>query len=149
MSGALTHSPATIIRQWMVNQTLATLPSAAGSWPASTALLMDTPDNVIQIRDTTGNQFGRSMIDGEINELPGVQVIVRASKFDAGYTKADSIKEGMDKNAQLYSLTISSTTYTIYAITRKGSIIYVGTEPTPTKRHLFSINAIFSVVKEA
>ncbi|MDB4786217.1 minor capsid protein [bacterium] len=148
MSGALDHSPATIIRQWMVNESLATLPSAAGSWPASTAFMMDTPDNAIQVISQAGLQYGRSHIDGEIEEHLGVQVIVRSATHDAGYTKADAIKASMDTSSKLYTLTISSSTYTIYAITRRGNVLDLGTEPTPTNRHLFSINATFSVRKE-
>ena len=97
MSGALTHSPAEIVRNLLVNMGAGTLPAAGGSWPISCDQRLDTPDNAITINDTDGRKDGRSMPTGEVFEHPGIQIEVRSGVRGTGFTKAKAIATLLDE----------------------------------------------------
>lgn len=144
MSGALTHPPSKVIQQLLVDLGLATLPAADGSWPVTASQEEDKPDSVLTVFDTSGVPDGRTMIDGVMQEHYGFQVKIRAARFQTGYTKASAIQNAIDSSVRNTSVTVDSSVYAIATITRTGSIIHVGTEPT-SSRNMFTINATVSM----
>ncbi len=144
MSGALSNSPSQVIQQLLVDLGVGTLPSADGSWPISASQERDKPDAVITVYDTAGVPDGRTMIDGVMQEHYGFQVRIRSTTHATGYTKASEIQNVIDSSVQNTSVTVSSSVYAVASITRTGSIIALGKEPS-SKRSLFTINAVVAI----
>lgn len=145
MSGSLVHSPADIVRRALVTLGLGTLPTASGSWPIAVSQEPDTPDEAITLYDTSGRIDGRTHVDGEIQEFPGLQVRVRSANPVTGYTKAQAIAVALDQSIRLTNVTIGANVYKIYAITRTGTVNAIGKEIETSKRNLFTINAVASI----
>lgn len=145
MSGALTHSPAEIVRNLLVNLGAGTLPSAGGSWPISADQRLDTPDNAMTINDTDGRKDGRSMPTGEVFEHPGIQIEVRAATRGAGFLKAKAVATLLDEGVFNDTITVSGKSYTITNVSRSGGVISIGKESPTSKRYLFTINAIATI----
>jgi len=145
MSGSLADSAASILRQYLVNESLATLPSDGGSWPASDELLMNNPDNVISVIDTAGITRGRIQYDGEQVTYPGVQVRIRGATKAIAWTKTNTIKESFDKDSYQYVVTIGGNEYEIHTIKRIGTPISLGTETPTSKRFSYTINVLLTV----
>ena len=144
MSGALTHSPARVLRQLLIDQGLGVAySSATTAWAIRVNEgLKDVPDNAIFLQDTVGNKFAKRMDDGEVQENPGVQVIVRAGGATAeqtGNDKARTIMTTLDP-LKLQTVTIDSSTYTVHNISRSGGVNALGTEEGKSMRYLFSLN---------
>lgn len=150
MSGALTHPPSKVVRQALVDLGIGTLPIAAGDWPVAVSQEADkargssNPDAVLTVFDTAGVPSGRTMIDGVVQEHYGFQVRIKNADFQTGYTKASEIQNAIDSTVRNTSVTVGSSVYTVYSITRTGSIISVGKEPT-SKRSIFTINAVVAI----
>jgi len=142
MSGSLTHSPADVIRQLLIDLGLGTTPTDEGSWPIFVSNEPDAPDNAIAITDTAGKLDGRIQNDGELGIHHGFQVRIRAATRAAGYAKANALAVGMDELVAYDTVTVSSTTYIVHAITRTGDILFLGKEVDASKRFLFTINAV-------
>lgn len=142
MSGSLTHSPADIIRNLLVNLGLGTTPSAAGSWPVYAEREPDAPDSVITVYNTAGRKDGRVQVGGEVQEHHGFQVRIRAANPVTGYTKAQAIAIALDETVYQDTVTISAATYLVHAVSRVGSVLALGKETPTSKRNLFTINAV-------
>ena len=139
MSGSLTHSPADIVRYALIDASLGTLPSDSGSWPVYVNREPDSPDSCITVYDTTGVIAAMGM-DGTAHEHHGVQIRIRAARFETGFTKARALAIGLDSTIKLASITISSSVYLVWAITRVGDVLPIGREGS-SDRELFTINA--------
>ena len=145
MSGSLVHSPADVIRYLLVSLGLGTQPSARGSWPIYVANEPDSPDSVITVQGTSGRQGGRLQVNGEIQEHQGIQIRVRDANHEDGYAKADTIKEVIDKSIRLNEVTIGSSVYLVWSVSRVGGIIELGKDVPDSKRDLFTLNAVVSL----
>ncbi len=145
MSGSLTHSPAQIISQLLIDLTLGTAPVDSGSWPVFYAGEPDSPDSVITVYDSVGRQDGRIQVDGEQQEHHGFQVRVKATKHTVGYTKARAIAISLDEDVQLNSVTISGSVYVVYAISRTGDVLSLGKNHPTGNFNLFTINAVVAL----
>lgn len=140
MSGSLDHSPAEIIANLLIDESLGTIPSDKGSWPIFIAIVPDNPDRIITVTDTAPIKQGRFQNDGETQFHHGVQIAVRSASHTAGWTKADALTEALDKTIQYTGVTIGSSGYIVYAMSHSG-IIVVGKNVPISKRNLFTINA--------
>ena len=147
MSGTLTHSPADIIRYLMIDFALGTIPSDGGAWPIFVGQEPNNPDDVITIFDTAGIHDGRLQVGGEVQEHHGFQVRVRAANHVDGWTKINAIDVTLNESVLLDTTTISSQDYTIQSITRKGTIIPLGKEKPDSRRDVFTLNAVTSLVQ--
>jgi len=151
MSGALDHSPADVIRCLLIDLGHGTTPSASSAWPIYVSIEPDTPDSVITVYDTSGVLHGRSQISGEMFEHPGIQIRIRSPEHPAGYRKADSIKEALDKSIKYTGVTVEdqvgtgSGNYLVYSVSRKGSVNDLGRDTAASKRHVFTINATIAL----
>jgi len=141
VSGSLTHSPAKALKARLVELGLGA--EVGGTWPIYVNGGPDTPDAIIVLQDREAQKDGRDMNSGQVMEHFGVQVLVRHGRFETGFTKARAIAVALDESIRNDTVTIGSTKYHIYAVSRKGSPIST-TEPG-TKRSVFSINAVIDL----
>ena len=157
MPGLLAHSPADILRWLLVQQgsallalsggtgTLVTDPTANQDWGVFIDSEPDSPDNCVTIYDTQGIDEGRTAIDRERQEHPGVQIRVRATTALAGYQKAQQIAVALDQIVNL-NVTVAApnttATYVVPAVTRKNNVLRIGKDLPNSKRSLFTINAV-------
>jgi len=129
-----------------VDLSLGTLASAGGAWPITYA---EEPDertgrgSHIFVRNTEGLLQGRSMLGGYVFEKHGLQIRIRDTQHEDGYSKAKDIQVALDA-VTLTAMTISATTYVTIGFHRNGSIVDIGKEPG-TNRHQFSINGYLTV----
>lgn len=151
MPGSLAHSPADVVRRLLIALGHGTAPSASGLWPIYHPDMPNAPDNAIVVRDTEGVNHGRAGPDAERAEHYGVQVLVRSNADDDtdGWVKANAVAIALDEDAFDASVTIGASTYCVYTINRTGPVIPLGKELPPSKRYLFSINALASIRQSA
>jgi len=145
MPGALTHSPADIVRNLLINLGLGTTPSDSGSWPIYSDLEPGSPDSVITVYNSAAILHGRRMPDGETDEHHGVQIRVRDANPKSGYTKSRAIVRSLDVDVSLNTVTFDSSTYTIQSISRVSDVLSIGKESPTSRRNLFTINAMCSL----
>lgn len=145
----LTHSPAQILQNALVSLGLGTLAPTSGyastSWPVYSSAEPDRPDAVITVKNTSGIQQGRSMIDGRLFQTYGIQIRVRHGDEPTGWTKADQIRGTLAQSLYQLPVTISSSNYLIHAIVGIGPVLPIGKELPSSKRSLFTVNALMSV----
>src|SRR5687768_852739 len=88
------HSPAEVVAQMLIDLGEGSDPASDGAWPCGySSEPADLPDNRITVYDTTGADFGGSMIDGELWGTFGIQVRVRAATHGVGWTKLQGIQD--------------------------------------------------------
>lgn len=138
----MNHSPADIVRYALISLAQGTLPSAGGAWPISVRKELDTPDETMTVFNTQGKNDGRSMIDGERDEHPGVMIRVRAKDEPTAYLKAQSVAEALDRLYQ-EEVTIGEESYLLHSVSRTSNVI-PASDPN-SERKLFTINAIVSI----
>lgn len=140
MPGDLTHSPADVTRQLLIDLSLG---SASGNWSTFVGDEPDRPDRAITVYNTEGQHNGRVMVGGEVQEHHGIQVRVRAETDPVAFTKANAIAQGLSKSVNRTSVTVSSTNYVAWSYSVVNGPIHLG-QPT-TKRHLYTINLLASI----
>lgn len=154
--GTLTHSPADVIRNLIIDLAHGTAPSDEDDWPVYVGNEPDTPDNVITVYDTAGRLDSKNMTDGEVVEHPGFQVRVRSAsqnQYYAGYNKIDAIAKALDAvtvaTVQVGDVAgTGDATYTVTAATRTSSILAFGAAETGlTKRSVFTVNFIVALTQ--
>lgn len=143
----LLHSPANILRYLLIDLAQGTLPSDGSTWPIHVGQEADNPDQTITVYNTEGRTDGRMMEDGEVVEFPGILVRIRSPSSETGYTKAEAIKVALDE-AYRVSVTIDSTTYTIQAATRVGTVNSLGRDVQRTKMFLYTLNYLLTVSRD-
>ncbi len=141
----LSHSPADIIRQHLIDAGLGTDPDSyqtgqTRNWPVFAAGEPDTPDNVITVYDTTAIIDARIMVTGEITEHEGYQVRVRGVTHQIGNAKADAIRVYMSETAYNAIVTIEGKRYRIPSFVQFGNLNVLGPDTPNTKRKLFTFN---------
>ena len=146
---ALSHSPADIIRYLLVDLARGSLPEDETTWPIYVSQEPDSPDSCITLYDTSGILEGRAQISGEIQEHYGIQLRVRAASPTVAYSKISELNSWIDECVRNNVVTIESSQYLVYAITRKGGILSLGKELSASKRNLYTVNAIVSLVPVA
>ena len=152
MSGALTHSPADVLRRVLIALGFGTAPEddPLGSWPIYAAYEPDLPDNVITLYDTAGVHQGRDMITGEVFERHGVQLRIRSTTHPLGYQKTRALAVALDESIYQESVTLddpgvgTATSYLVHAVSRRG-ILALGKDVPGGKRSVFTVNALVSV----
>lgn len=144
----MTHSPADVLRRLLVTLSHGTLPSAAGSWPISVAQEPDDPDDDMTLYDEVGRKDGRAMASGEVYEHHGVQLQLRAAKFTEGYAKVSSVVGALDQDAEGAGVTVDASSYVVYAVSRPGTVNYLGHEPE-SRRHVWTVSLLASIRQTA
>lgn len=132
------HLPSQILRQLLIDESIGT---DSGDWSTYENLLPDgvgVPVNAIALMDNAGTDDGRTS-DGNRIEHPGIQVLVRSTDYDEGYSKLRAIGNLFD-TLSYSSVTVASTNYVVEAITRTGNLLTLG-EEEDSQNQLFSLNA--------
>jgi hypothetical protein len=147
MSGMLTHSAANIVRQLLTNLGETTAPADNANWSGFYSFEPEERDRVVTVFDTAGILRGRTHVDGETQVHYGLQVRIRSEEYGTGYTKAEEIAVALDTQTHLSTVVIGSTTYTVYAFTRLGTVLAIGREAPNSKRSIFTINGLASITQ--
>ena len=149
MSGTLTHTAADVIRQVLEDLAVSVAPGSASStdWASFYSMAPDFQDRIISSFDTAGITQGRTHVDGQTQEFHGVQVMIRAADYETGYNKAQAVAVSLDTEIQLTNVTISSTVYIVYSFNRVGTVISLGREAPNTRRSIFTINGLVSLIE--
>lgn len=145
--GTLTHSPAEILAQMLIDLSLGTDPDDSAAWPVYSTGEPGTPDNCITTYDTSGLDDGSSMIDGEQYGHLGVQVRVRgATHGGGGWAKAHAISQSLDRNSHNRIVTVDGTQYIVYDVSRNGPTVLAAGKDSPTsRRSIYTINVVMAV----
>jgi hypothetical protein len=147
MTGALTHSPADILRYIIIAHGWGSLPSGItnADWSVFVDNEPDRPDNCITIYNTPSKYNGRIHY-GMVQELHGIQVRIRSALSNIGYTQARGIAVELDEQLYMESVTIGNRTYSVKSFNRKGDVLAFGKDsPTPTKRSIHTFNGLLVV----
>lgn len=148
MSGTLTHSPADVVRQLLVDLGHGTDPADNSDWGTYYSFMPEHRDRVLVVFDTAAVLEGRFQHDGETQEHHGVQIQARSDAYEAGYNKLRAIAVGLDRDVQLSGVTVASTLYTVYAVTRTSDVLSIGKEVEATKRSIFTLNALVALKQQ-
>jgi hypothetical protein len=150
--GSLQDSPADVIAQILINMGLVADPDSSSSsnpdWLISVDQELAVPDDVIEIHNTAGIQSGRVQITGQMSELYGIQFMVRAVDSRIAFAMMNQLAVIVDQ--QIYRVTVpmnSGKSYFLDSITRTGTPIALGKEAPLTKRYIYTLNAITSVIQ--
>lgn len=144
MAGTLAHSPAHVVAKLLIELGVGIDPATSGEWPVFSAGTPSTPDEVISVFDTVGRLHGRTHPDGETQQHHGIMVRVRSKTHPEGWSKANEISQAFDGIHQDF-VTVGGVQYRVQAVHRTGDINAVGTEPSVSKRSVFTINALVVV----
>lgn len=141
----MADSPADVVQQLLIDLGLGSLVSAESSWPVYAYSAPDTPDSLICVYDTQGRLFGRTQIDGILQEQSGIQIMIRSTSPTLGYTKAKTIADALDTQVAQIGVTVGSRSYVLASFNRTSGVLQLGTESPASKRHLFTINGIVPI----
>lgn len=142
MSTALVHSPSRIIRQLLIDMSVAT---DGGTWPAYHGNEPAAPDNAITVYKTQGQPQSRFMSNGRIVEKHGVQVRVRAVTETAGWERADLIRATLAQDVYKKVVHVGDSSYLVHACDRIGDILYIGQETPTSVRVLHTVNFVAAI----
>ncbi len=123
----MAHSPADILRYYVISQNLATLPDTSGLWPGYANFLPDEGYNAILFTDTTARNDGRDIRSGQVINHPGVQMLFRGKTQPLAYNKGKEVQDLID-TIYRQIVTIDSTDYKIDSVTRNGTLIPLSME---------------------
>jgi hypothetical protein len=144
MAGPLLHSPACILQAILVARGLGASPPNL-IWPIYIDSQPDLPDNLISVLNEIGKDYGRVQINGERLEHHGVTVSVRAGLSPLGYSKARQIAIVLDSSIYFDEVSIESSSYLVYAVTRTSDVVYRGKESETSKRGIHSMTAVLAL----
>ena len=135
---AMTHSPAQILRAYLVS--LSKVNELTGDWPSYISTHPDEPDQSICFMDVEPVKQGRIMRTGEVIRQLRVMVHIRSKTFSPGWTKANEISDALDTLLR-QTVVIGGSSYKIHSVSSIQGVNSLGTEPGTTKRReLFSLN---------
>lgn len=97
MPGLLFHSAATVIKYLLVANGHGSLALSSVSWPIIVGTMPPTPDEAIAIYSRNIFHKGKTHKDGEVQEVYGVDLRLRASEYALGDFKILSIMNFLDK----------------------------------------------------
>jgi hypothetical protein len=145
------HSPAYIIAQYLIGQSLLSDPTGSGSWPVYVGTLPDgnqAQDDAAGCMDTSPVKDGRIMSNGETIFHPGVQILLRALAYNTGYAKCEALMTALEAVSGAQE-TINSKTYQIDNVSPSTGIVVLGQEAqevnSSKRRELYSMNFIVTL----
>ena len=145
MAQTLTHSPAQIIRKFLLDQGLA---SSSGDWQCFYGKEPNSPDNVLSTFGTAGKGFGSLMVSGELLGHEGVQIRIRGKNYQTAHRKADAIQTELAEGVYQPIVTITESSVDYRYLLQMGDIGDVldnGADDTPAARHVFTVNFTASI----
>jgi hypothetical protein len=146
----LRNSAAEVIWGLMIQLGIATDPANQTvvnlqPWPVYYAIEPSAPDNCQQVIDTDGQFDGRSMIDGDLWEHDGFQLLVRGRTHKVGWAQANLVRDTFAVNVYRNDVvTVDGNFYRVQAVTHISRILALGFDAPNTKRSLFTVNAMLA-----
>ena len=143
------HSPAYIIKKYLVGEGLLVEPGDSGDWPAYVGILPDgKPDEVkndiVACMDTSPVKDGRIMGTGENILHYGVQILLRSTAYNTGYAKMEALRASLE-SVNRDTIIISANTYRLENVTLTTGVVVVGQEEGSKRRELFSLNFLVTL----
>ena len=154
MTGKLYHSPADIIAQMMDDLGLANLEDTGTGepltgWTVFPLHMPESPEEAIQVKDTSGRMHLRSHPTGVMGEHYGIQLLVRSSQDPSTpYVKLKGILDYFDTDVRRELVTLYDSenhvdrVYRVNAITRMSVAIPAGNDG---RRFFYSGNMLASI----
>jgi hypothetical protein len=140
----LNDSPADVLRWLLIALGVGSDPDAMVDWPVFVSVEPSEPDNCITCYDTAWRSDGRGMPTGETYNHYGAQVRVRAVDHRTGWSKAQQIRDKLDRAVKENALTVNGTEYIVEAVS-KTDVLSIGQDTPDTKRQLFTMNPFISL----
>lgn len=150
MTNLRDHLVEMVVRSALVASTLCSEPGVNAVWPAYDSAEADmlgnkVPDEAVIVTGTTGNDDGRTMEDGALEQHYGFQVMVRGKTPTRAGAKANAIRLWMSESTYIVPVTVEGSQYRVHAFTRIGQPLALGKDAQSTRRNLVSINATAAV----
>lgn len=140
----MTHPPATVVRQILLNANIVRLPTDAASVPPCyVGQLPDTPHapaTSVCVYDTPGVADDR-LLRGEIVDYPGIQIRVQSQDYSTGWALAESIRSIVD-GVLLADVTLGSSTYNVHSLRRTSPIFSIGNASGTKRMEVFTLNLL-------
>lgn len=124
----MSHSPAEIVQQLIIDKLLATSPEDALDWPAFVSILPSKPDNALACVDTAGRTHGRIQENGRVPTHHGIQILLRSADPNVGFAKLTEIAATLTQQVVRETVTIEGVSYLIQALTQVGEVLSLGRE---------------------
>ena len=144
MSGLLYHGQDRILLQLLYDLELAVEPAppSYSEWTGYYSLHPDAPDNSLAVFSTENRLFGRTHLDGEIQQQYGFMLRLR-SNGEAGYARGSLIVDSLSQVVRR-TVTIDSRDYLIQCVNFTGGVIPLGPE-LGGRRKLWSLNGMLAL----
>lgn len=139
-------SPASVLATYITGQTIMTAPSAGEDWPLFISNLLDTPNNLGIIYDTTPSKDGRYMGSGEVFQHYGIEILIRSVDYETGWVKCNEIAGNLDSVTNTL-VSKDDIVYKIHNVSRMGGVNSLGIEEGTKRRNMFSMNFMVSITK--
>jgi hypothetical protein len=137
VSSTLTHSPAEITRQLLLD--------AGEGWQVFVSNLPPVPDDVIVVYDTQGRDDGRTF-DGELQSHEGLQLLFRSTDHRTGWLKANEWRTNLSENVNQEIVTMpDGSQFLVWCYAKIGNILAIGTDSPRSKRYLFTLNCTIAL----
>lgn len=149
MSGSLSHTVSQVIRQLLIDNGLGS--DGGASWPVYSMQGADTPDDTILVIDRAGIARGRFQTSGEVQEVHGIEILVRSKDGQKGWKKAQDIKVDLTQNSHLATVTVTdpegygtaTQDYTIFNISHRSGPLPIPDSNSDRKIH--TINFVVTI----
>ena len=138
--------PSEIIRQYLVDQGIVSMPSS-GVWPCFVTSLPDgdnAGDDCIGLFDIEPEKDGRLANNGLVILHYGLEFIIRSASYEDGWRKSDTIATALDDIVNM-PVVLDSVTYTTHNATRRSGISALGLEEGTKRRYLFQSKYIITI----
>jgi hypothetical protein len=144
---ALTHSPAKITRQVLIDLGHG-FAGPAVEWSAFVGYFPDgaeSANSTLALKTSAPILDGRVMSNGEVLEHHGVQILSRSISYEAGRSKMATIAASLDAQLNL-SVTVSATPYTVHNFSRQSGILDIGREENGSRMWAyFTLNLALTI----
>lgn len=144
MTIALSHSPADVIREMLIDLSLGILPQSGtdNDWETYCDHLPDQPTRAVAVYDTAGLKNGRSAF-GEVYQHNGIQILVRAEDHPTAFAKVNAIQQQLDEVVKNTTVTFSGSTYVVFAAQYQSGPIRL--QDDSLRRNKFSLNYLIAL----
>lgn len=141
MSVYVDNPPSSVVRQYLIDNSIFTLPSTAGDWPLYASYFPDgdnVEDNAAAIYDISPVLDGREMYDDGVIQHYGLSFTIRSLDYETGWQKALSVLSLLSEAAQV-SLAFDNADYVLEAFKTISGIVFLGTEEGSNTRYIFEL----------
>jgi len=145
---SISNSPSLIIRNYLIAQSIFTLPSSNSTWPLYSSSLPDgvnVEGNAVSIFDETPQIDGRVM-DGEVNQHYRISIQLRALDYEIGFLKLKSALTNLS-NVQKVTVVIDANSYYFWAATKFSGVLNLGIESGTKRRYKFELNFLVTLTE--